>query len=92
MQRARESIAEIIASKIELDAVVGYDNIALTAYSSPPLTTISQDIHRAGTVLVSSLLRLINGETVEDTLLPSELVIRSTTVNGYVDSPVGKAG
>jgi DNA-binding LacI/PurR family transcriptional regulator len=108
MQRARESIAAVIDSGTDLDAVVcisdvmalatistlqemkirvpddiavvGYDNITLAAYGSPPLTTVSQNIHRAGEIMVESLLRLINGEVVDDVILPSELVVRKSSV------------
>ncbi len=60
-------------------AVVGYDNITLASYSNPPLTTISQDIRRAGRVLVESLLSIIRQEVVADTMLKSELVIRKSS-------------
>jgi len=60
-------------------AVVGYDDISLAAYGSPPLTTIRQNIHRAGQILVESVLGLIDGEDINDTILPSELVIRKSS-------------
>ncbi len=59
-------------------AVVGYDDISLAAYSSPPLTTVSQNIHWAGRVLVESVLGIINGENVTDTMLASKLVVRKS--------------
>lgn len=60
-------------------AVVGYDDISLAAYSSPPLTTVRQTIRHAGRVLVESVLGLIRGEHVPDTLLTSELVVRKSS-------------
>ena len=60
-------------------AITGYDDIALAAYSSPPLTTVRQNIQQAGKVLVESVLGLINGEEVGDTTLTSELVIRKSS-------------
>ncbi len=57
-------------------AVVGYDDIGLAAYSSPPLTTVRQNIRWAGRVLVESILGLVNGESVTDTTINSELVVR----------------
>ncbi len=57
-------------------AVVGYDDISLATYNNPPLTTIRQNIHWAGKVLVDSVLGLINGEQVPDTMLATELVVR----------------
>lgn len=67
-------------------AVVGYDDISLAAFSSPPLTTIRQHIHQAGRILVESVLGLINGETVTDTMLPSELVVRKSSGVGPVEA------
>lgn len=60
-------------------AVVGYDDITLAEYSSPPLTTISQNIHAGGATLVESLLGLIAKDRVEDTILPSELIVRKSS-------------
>ncbi|MFK8031336.1 MAG: LacI family DNA-binding transcriptional regulator [Gammaproteobacteria bacterium] len=60
-------------------AVVGYDDIRLAAYSSPPLTTVRQHIHEAGETLVDSVLGLINGEQVTDTILTSELIVRKSS-------------
>lgn len=59
-------------------AVIGYDDIRMAAYSSPPLTTVRQSIQRAGNVLVESVIALINGQEVADTILESELVIRKS--------------
>lgn len=60
-------------------AVVGYDDIRLAAYSSPPLTTVRQHIHEAGEALVDSVLGLINGEEVTDKILTSELIVRKSS-------------
>lgn len=60
-------------------AVTGYDDIALAAYSNPPLTTVSQNIEMAGRVLVESLLRLIGGQQIDDTILESRLVVRRSS-------------
>lgn len=63
-------------------AVVGFDDIALAAYSSPPLTTVRQNIRKAGKVLVESVLGKIRGEEVADTILPCELIVRRSSGNG----------
>ena len=60
-------------------AVVGYDDIRLAAYSTPPLTTVSQNIRRSGGVLVDAVLSLIDGAPVDDTILPSRLVVRKSS-------------
>ena len=59
-------------------AVVGYDDIALAAYSRPTLTSVRQNIRWAGRVLVESVLGLINGEQVSDTRLASTLIVRQS--------------
>ncbi len=60
-------------------AIVGYDDIGLARYSSPTLTTVRQNIRWAGRVLVESLLSLLNGQTVADTTLSSELIVRQSS-------------
>jgi len=60
-------------------AVVGYDDIHLANFSSPPLTTVRQNIPEAGKVLVTSILGLINDREVGDTTLNSELIIRKSS-------------
>ena len=63
-------------------AVVGYDDIGLASYGNPSLTTIRQNIRSAGRVLVESLLKIIDGEQVDNTTLPSELVVRQSSGQG----------
>ncbi|MFK7733990.1 MAG: LacI family DNA-binding transcriptional regulator [Pseudomonadales bacterium] len=60
-------------------AVVGYDDIGLAAHSSPPLTTIRQNIPLAGRLLAESLLKLIDGQKVADTTIEGELVARQSS-------------
>ncbi len=59
-------------------AVVGYDDIALSAYYHPPLTTIRQPVRAAGEALVVALLALVDGRPVESAQLPTELIVRAT--------------
>ena len=59
-------------------AVTGYDNITISAYTTPALTTVQQDTRLAGELLVSSLLKAINKQPVEDYLMPAELIIRES--------------
>jgi DNA-binding LacI/PurR family transcriptional regulator len=63
-------------------AVVGYDDIGLAPYSSPPLTTVRQNIRWAGRVLVESILGLVTGERVTDTMITSELIVRRSCGSG----------
>lgn len=58
-------------------AVVGFDDIPLARYLSPPLTTVRAPIETAAREAVHQLVRLIRtGEADRLTLLPTELVIR----------------
>lgn len=61
-------------------ALVGFDDIALARYTSPPLTTVRQPIMEIGRQMARQLLRLVGGEDVEPTMtLPTELVVREST-------------
>jgi len=59
-------------------AVVGYDNIAVSAYTTPSLTTVQQNTKLAGELLVNTLLKAINNEDVEDYLMPADIIIRQS--------------
>ena len=61
-------------------AVTGYDNISLSAFTRPALTTVSQNIGMAGEALVDGLLARIRGESVPDITLPAELVVRHSSL------------
>ena len=59
-------------------SVVGYDDVGISAYCNPPLTTIRQDAVKAGRQLVSKAMRTLNGESVRSSYLETELVIRNS--------------
>jgi len=59
-------------------SVIGYDDVHVAAYSSPALTTIRQDVAKAGRLLVSKALRMLEGETVRSAVLPAELIVRES--------------
>lgn len=61
-------------------AVVGYDDIPLASYFHPPLTTVQQPIQEAGRALVASLLELTEGRPAPSLQLPTQLIIRHSTV------------
>jgi DNA-binding LacI/PurR family transcriptional regulator len=61
-------------------AVVGYDDIELARYFHPPLTTIRQPVDMAGRVLVEALVELLEGAQPESKLLPTQLMVRSTSL------------
>jgi DNA-binding LacI/PurR family transcriptional regulator len=59
-------------------AVVGYNDIPSAAYFTPRLTTIRQDIHQAGRVLVAKLMRILDGERPSSGVIRTELIVRET--------------
>lgn len=59
-------------------AVMGFDDIPMSAYTHPPLSTVRQDTHKAGELLVENLLKLVEGEVIESQLLPAELIVRGS--------------
>jgi DNA-binding LacI/PurR family transcriptional regulator len=61
-------------------SVVGFDDLELAAYCSPPLTTVRQHRIRLGQQAMHMLQQLILGQgDVQAEILPAELVIRKTT-------------
>ena len=61
-------------------SVVGFDNIEMSAYALPPLTTIRQHRDRLGRHAATALLARINAQqTPEDEVLPVELLLRAST-------------
>ena len=45
---------------------------------NPPLTTVHQDTRLAGEQLVENVIRLIEGQPVEPTLIVPKLVVRAS--------------
>lgn len=60
-------------------AVVGYDDLPLAAHTTPPLTTVRQDIELGARQLVDLLLQRMAGESNESQLMTPELVVRQST-------------
>jgi DNA-binding LacI/PurR family transcriptional regulator len=60
-------------------AVAGFDDVMLSRYLTPALTTVRAPIEQAGWVAVEQLLQLIHtGQAEPLVLLPTELVIRAS--------------
>ena len=60
-------------------AIVGFDNIPAASLTSPPLTTIRQDVKGAGERLVETLLAQIEGRDPPGARLPTQLLERGST-------------
>lgn len=60
-------------------SVVGYDNISMSEYLSPPLTTIKQDHYRMGYQAAQMLIDMLEGRKVNPQVtLPAELIVRGS--------------
>lgn len=58
--------------------VVGYNDIPSVSFFSPPLTTIRQDTHKAGALIVNKLMKIIDGKRVRSQTIKTELIVRET--------------
>ena len=65
-------------------SVIGVDDMPLSSYFDPPLTTMRQDMPLIGQEAIRKLIDLIQNNTVEQTVLklPAHLVVRQSTVKG----------
>jgi DNA-binding LacI/PurR family transcriptional regulator len=60
-------------------AVVGYDDLSIAKISSPPLTTISQNLPLVGQLLAQNLIQNIETGLITTVTIPAELVIRESS-------------
>jgi DNA-binding LacI/PurR family transcriptional regulator len=60
-------------------SVVGYDDISLASYCSPPLTTVRQNIPESGRLLVQNLIQYLQNGVVTNGVVPVELIVRGST-------------
>jgi len=60
-------------------AVIGFDDVPMAAYTTPPLTTIRQDWVGGTRMLVEQVLRNTAGRSPEAAVLPTELVVRGSS-------------
>lgn len=60
-------------------ALVGFDGLDLGELIDPPLTTVYLDKRRMGEVAVIQAQQLLDGKDPDRALIPTELLIRSST-------------
>lgn len=61
-------------------SLAGFDDLYISQYLDPPLTTVRQPMGEMGGLAMETLLRLIAGEAVgEDIQLRGELIVRGST-------------
>lgn len=61
--------------------VVGFDNISLTQFTSPQITTIAQDTKELALRAGETILKMIDNEEIQEkkTIIPVRLITRGTT-------------
>jgi DNA-binding LacI/PurR family transcriptional regulator len=63
-------------------SVVGFDDIAVAGWTSPPLTTVRQDFHAIGRALITLVVGQLRSRSVAPpalTVIPTELIVRAST-------------
>lgn len=59
--------------------VIGYDDLTIATQTTPPLSTIKQDLVAGAAHLVDLLFRRISGEATGSIVLPPQLIVRAST-------------
>ncbi|KAF0185962.1 MAG: LacI family transcription regulator [Hyphomonadaceae bacterium] len=59
-------------------SVVGYDNVQFSRFARPALTTISQNVEKAGKILVSKLLSASGSSDIPSERVPTDLIVRDS--------------
>lgn len=59
--------------------VTGFDDLAIAASASPPLTSVRQDLRAGAQIMVDLLFRGLAGERLSSVQLPAELIVRQST-------------
>ncbi len=74
-------------------AVAGFDDIPVSAYLSPPLTTIRQPMRELGAAAVESLVKRLEGVALDsrEVVLPTKLIVRESCGCQAGASEVGEA-
>ena len=62
-------------------AITGFDDIPMSAYSHPPLTTVHQPVYQIGAMVCEMLIKLIRGDLIEEAqiLIKPSLVVRQSS-------------
>lgn len=58
--------------------VLGFDDLPLASQTTPPLTTVRQDIRAGAFAMVDLLIRRLGGEDTESIVMPPQLIVRKT--------------
>jgi DNA-binding LacI/PurR family transcriptional regulator len=78
---ALAAIQALTASGLDIPkdvSVVGFDDIAIAAQSTPPLTSVQQDLAKGARTIVDLLFRRIEGEDAPSATLAPNLIVRKS--------------
>lgn len=59
-------------------SVVGYDDVLIAMYTTPPLTTVRQNVSLGAALLVDLLFRRMEGDDVRSVTMAPELILRAS--------------
>ncbi|MCS6845984.1 MAG: LacI family transcriptional regulator [Caldilineales bacterium] len=68
-------------------SIVGFDDVELAQYVTPPLTTVHQPKLRLGRRAMEMLLELVEEKPVQNEVLPTDLVVRRSTAPAPKTAP-----
>ena len=60
-------------------AVAGGDNVAISRYVSPSITTFDNKQHELGSAAVETIMKMIKGRKAENVILNTDIIIREST-------------
>ncbi len=60
--------------------VIGYDDVVVAKYTTPPLTTIRQDVAGGAATMVDLLFRRMEGREAASVIMAPELVLRGSSL------------
>lgn len=60
-------------------SIIGFDDIEPAMYTTPSLTTIHQPRFKLGQLAMTMTLELLEGQDVQDQILPCDLMVREST-------------
>ena len=58
--------------------VIGYDDVLISMYATPSLTTIRQDVARGARTMVDLLFQRMEGNAVSSVVMKPELILRNS--------------
>jgi DNA-binding LacI/PurR family transcriptional regulator len=61
-------------------SIVGFDDLHISQYLNPPLTTVRQPMHEMGLMAMETLIAILAGNTSEQNIkVPGSLIVRGST-------------